>query len=285
MKWMMYLSWAFGPALQITLLAIMVRRKLLASFPRFFSYIVFQIIKSCFLFGIYHYSCANYFYAYWSGNAVSVFLAVAVMDEIWGNLFRPYEGIQKLGSLIFRWACAVMLLIAIVITAASQGTVPERVVGAVLSLDRSMRLMQCGLFLLLLLLCRFLKYFWRQYVFGIALGFGIFASIELILVSILLRYGAAHSAVISLMKSAAYNAVTLIWITYLCQRRPVALSARQLDDWNFALSEPSHAIHADSFITMIEQAAERVLSRSSWPRPVVSGSRVVSRKPSPEDRN
>jgi hypothetical protein len=284
-KWMMYGSWALGPALQITLLAIMVRRKLLASFPRFFSYILFQIIKSCFLFGIYHYSCANYFYAYWTGNAVSVFLAVAVMDEIWGNLFRPYEGIQKLGSLIFRWACAVMLLVAIVITASSQGTVAERVVGAVLSLDRSMRLMQCGLFLLLVLLCRFLKHFGRQYVFGIALGFGIFASIELILVSILLRYGAAHSAVISLVKSAAYNAVTLLWITYLCQRSPVVLSARQLDEWNSALSEPSDAVHADSFITMIEQAAERVLSRSSWPRPAVSRSQVVSRKPGPEDRN
>ena len=281
--WLMYGSWFLGPVLQITLLGLMVRRKLLATLPRFFSYIIFQLVKTGILFGLYHYNCATYFYAYWTGNALSIFLALAVMDEIWRNLFRPYAAIQSLGSLIFRWACVVLLLI-VVITNTNQGTTADRVVSFVFSFDRTMRLMQCGLVLLLVLFCRFFKQIWRQYVFGIALGFGIFAAIELILVSILLRYGDGQRATISLVKSAAYNAITLLWIGYLRQRSPIILSAPQLDEWNVAIVQPWHARHSDPFITMVEQAAERVLSRSSWPKPLRQW-RFASRKPGPEDCN
>ena len=37
---------------------------------------------------IYHYYDGSYFDAYWTGNAISVLLAVTVMDEILHNLFK-----------------------------------------------------------------------------------------------------------------------------------------------------------------------------------------------------
>ena len=46
----MYATWVAGPVLQITLLLFMFRRKLHGVFPRFFSYIIFQIVKSAILF-------------------------------------------------------------------------------------------------------------------------------------------------------------------------------------------------------------------------------------------
>jgi hypothetical protein len=39
------------------------------------------------------------------------------------------------------------------------------------------------------------------------------------------------------------------------------------------------------FISMVEQMVDRVLSRHSWPRPVVQGSQIVGSKPQPEERN
>jgi hypothetical protein len=39
------------------------------------------------------------------------------------------------------------------------------------------------------------------------------------------------------------------------------------------------------FMTRVEQAVDRVLSRSDWPRPPEDGTRVVSRKPRPEELN
>ena len=215
MNWLMYVSWLAGPLLQITLLIFMVRHKFNAVFPRFFSYILFQTLKSACLFLLYHYARASYFEAYWTGNAVSVIFAVAVMDEILLSLFKEYGGIQSLGTTIFRWSCGLLLLLAVLGAWSSAEGGGDRMVAAVYAFDRSMRLMQIGLFLLLMLLCRLLKNCWRQPVFGIALGFGVFASVELILLSVLMTFGDSHAAALSLIKSTAYNAVTLIWILSL----------------------------------------------------------------------
>jgi len=283
----MYVSWLVGPALQITLLTFMIQRKLHVVFPRFFSYILFQIVKSGFLFVIYRYYDGSYFDAYWAGNAISVLLAVTVMDELLHNLFKQYGGIQNLGSIIFRWACGLLLLLSIVTAFSSQQASTDRVVSAVLAFDRSVRVMQCGLFLLLMVLCRFLRNCWRQHVFGIALGFGVFASIELMLVSIVMHYGDGPVAIVSLVKSAAYNAVTLFWIISLrrqSQSIPEIDVAPQLNALNVALVASSHA-GGNDFLLMVEQAVDRVLSRGSWPRPSAKGTQIVGRKPEPEERN
>jgi|SRR5664279_5580045 len=289
MNWLMYLNWLAGPLLQITLLLFMIRRKFHSVFPRFFSYIVFQILKSACLFVAYRYFNDSYFDAYWTGNALSVIFAVAVMDEILASLFKEYGGIQSVGTTIFRWSCGLLLLVAVLGALSNSDFSGENLVAAVFAFDRSMRLMQVGLFLLLLLLCRFLKHCWRQPVFGIALGFGVFASIELILVSVVLRSGGSQAAVISLLKSAAYNAVTLVWIGYL-QQQPQLLPKLEPDTsanplgmaWatSDGVSDPD-----ESFMLRVEQAVDRVLSRSDWPRPIAKGNRVVGRKPNPEEGN
>jgi hypothetical protein len=283
----MYVSWLLGPVLQITLLVFMVRRKLQLVFPRFFSYIVLQIVKSVILFLIYRYNREGYFDAYWSGNAISVLLAVAVMDEILHNLLKQYGGIQSLTSIIFRWSCGLLLLLTILNAFSSQQTSADRVVSAVLAFDRSVRIMQCGLFFLLMILCRFLRNCWRQHEFGIALGFGIFASIELMVVSVLMHFGDAPIAIVSLVKSAAYNGVTLLWIMFLTRERESILEidvAPQLNALNVSLAGSIQAGDI-GFLSMVEQAVDRVLSRGSWPRPTVKGSEIIGRKPEREERN
>ena len=287
MNGIMYLSWIAGPVLQITLLILMVRRKLQLVFPRFFSYIVFQIVKSGILFVIYRYDHENYFDAYWSGNAISVLLAVTVMDEILNNLLKQYGGIQSLTSIIFRWSCGLLLLLAIVNAFSSQQTGADSVVSAVLGFDRSVRVMQCGLFFLLMILCRFLRNCWKQHVFGIALGFGIFASIELILVSLVMHFGDAPVAILSLVKSAAYNGVTLIWIMCLRRQTESILEIEVAPQFNALNVSLAGSIQAGDigFLSMVEQAVDRVLSRGSWPRPAIKGSEIIGRKPEREERN
>src|SRR6202521_4830451 len=155
MNWLTYVNWLAGPLLQITLLIFMVRRKSHMVFPRFFSYVLFQTLKSACLFVVYRYFPETYFEAYWTGNALSVIFTVAVMDEILRSLFKEYGGIQILGTTIFRWSCGLLLLLAILGALSSSEAGGDRVVAAVFAFDRSMRLMQVGLFLLLMLLCRF----------------------------------------------------------------------------------------------------------------------------------
>ncbi len=288
MNWLTGVSWVAGPALQIILLTFMVQRKLNRVFPRFFSYILFQILKSGVLFVTYRYFEDSYFDVYWTGNAISVLLAITVMDEILHHLFKQYGGIQTLGATIFRWACGLLLLLAIVNALSGHDGSADQVVAAVLGFERSVRLMQCGLFVLLMLLCRVLRDCWRQPEFGIALGFGVFASIELILISIVMWQGDSPGAVVSLVKSVAYNAVTLLWIGYLKQESepmPV-LNVAPVRGLNLALATPNVAAGNDeSFIVWVEQAVERVLARHTWPAPDTDGSQIIGRKPGPEESN
>jgi hypothetical protein len=288
MNWLTAVSWLAGPALQIILLTFMVRRELRGVFPRFFSYIVFQLLKSGVLFLTFRYSEVSYFDVYWTGNAVSVLLAVAVMDEILHHLLKEYGGIQTLGTTIFRWSCGLLLLLAIVGALSSQDGRADRVVAAVLAFERSVRLMQCGLFVLLMLLCRVLRDCWRQQVFGIALGFGVFASIELILISFVMWYVDVPNAVASLVKSVAYNAVTLLWIGYLKQQSELVprMNVAPVTRFNLALATPNLGGDNDeSFIVWVEQAVDRVLSRYTWPSPEAKGTQIITRKPGPEESN
>ncbi len=284
MNWLIDVNWLAGPLLQITLLTFMARNDLRKMFPRFFSYILFQTIKSACLFVAHQFFPDNYFYAYWTGNAVSVIFAIAVMDEILRCLFKEYGGVQLLGTTIFRWSCGLLLLLAILGAMTTAGVGGDRVVAVVFAFDRGLRLMQVGLFLLLMILCRIFRDFWKQQVFGIALGFGIFASVELILVSFATWYGDGHAATISLLKSTAYNGVTLLWIGYL-KREPqlvpsISRTLSPLPTLSLAPADPEA-----SFMFRVEQAVDRVLSRSDWPRPTTGGSQITARKPAPEEGN
>lgn len=283
MNWLMYLSWLAGPALEIALLACMIHRKLHPVFPRFFSYIIFQVLKSGILFLTYRYYEQGYFDAYWTGNAISVILAVTVMDEILQHVFKEYGGAQNLGSVIFRWACGLLFLLAVVTAFTNQQGSADRVVAVVLTFDRSVRVMQCGLFCLLMILCRLLRNCWRQQVFGIALGFGVFASIEMILVSVAMRYGGVAGPTISLVKSTAYNIVTILWIGYLTQQAHTIPAVELAPRLDVVLANPTGG--TEGFITMVERAVEEVISRNPWPRPSTHGPHIVGREPGPGENN
>jgi hypothetical protein len=290
MNWLMYVSWFAGPLLQITLSVFMVRRGFHKMFPRFFTYILFQTLKSTCLFIAFRYSSNEiYFDAYWTGNAISVLLTVAVMDEILRNLFKEYGGVQIVGTTIFRWSCGLLLVLAILSALSNRDGAADTVVAAVFGFERGVRVMQVGFFLLLMLLSRALKNCWRQPVFGIALGFGVFASVELILVSFVLARGNIHGAKISLIKSMAFNLVTLVWTGYLSQHPE---RVRSVDGIlaagapGMAFAGPDGVADGDmGFMLRVEQAVDRVLSRSDWPRSNVEASQVVVRRPRPEDNN
>jgi hypothetical protein len=279
----MYFSWVVGPALEAALLACMVHRKLHRIFPRFFSYILFQILKSGVLLLTYHYYEQAYFDAYWTGSAISVILAATVMDEILLHVFKEYGGAQNLGAVIFRWACGLLFLLAVVTAVTGQQNSTDRVVAVVLTFDRSIRVMQCGLFCLLLILCRLLKNCWRQQVFGIALGFGVFASIEMILVSVAMSYGGSAGPAISLVKSAAYNVVTILWIAYLRQQAHSIPAVEIAPRLEIALADP--ATSTGAFLSMVERAVEDVISRNPWPRPRTNGPQIMGREPGPGENN
>ena len=117
------------------------------------------------------------------GEAVNAVLGFKVIHEIFLDVFRPYHTLKDLGTLLFKWAGVVMLLVSVVV-AFSNSFDRSPLVHAVTTLQRSVRIVQLGLILFMLLFSRFLGVSRKQISFGISLGFGLFAGVELLLMAL-----------------------------------------------------------------------------------------------------
>jgi hypothetical protein len=262
--------WCAQPVLQSVVALVLWRRGLRKRFPVFSTYIFAQIAIFAATFPLVQ--SGNYewfFYVYSAGAAVSALLSFKVIHEIFLDVFRPYHTLKDLGTVLFKWAGVVMLLVSAVV-AFSNSSASDLLVQAVTTLQRSVRLVQCGLILFLLLFARFLGVSRRQQSFGIALGFGLFASVELMLIVLnagsYLNVGRA-----SLINTATYDVAIVVWLTYMLARSAAPQTATnhlQTQRWEQSLADLQAAevrgpVPADSLIPMFEGMVERAFSRSS----------------------
>jgi Na+/proline symporter len=83
---------------------------------------------------------------------------------------------------------------------------------------------------------------WRQNEFGIALGLGTCAAVELVNVTLMTHMSPAAGQVLSLVHSLSFNGSLLIWLGYLLAppERPantLDVPKAQLEQWNQAVME------------------------------------------------
>jgi len=235
-----YVLW-LSPALLLGIAVVrMLLSKLHREFPIFFAYAVFQAARTAVQFVVYHQDFPLYFYTYWAGEALSVALGFGVLHEIFTHLFRPYEALQELARLLFRWAAAILILVAVVSAASTPAADSSRLIAGILVLERSVRVVQCGLLFMLFLFSSYFGLTWRHLVFGIAFGFGLYASVQLSALAARAYLGAIGNQTYSLVTSGAYNIAVLIWVTYLYSPQPArravqAVPGSNVERWNQAL--------------------------------------------------
>ena len=105
-------------------------------------------------------------------------------------------------------------------------------------LDRTLSILQCGLLIALFFFSRYFSLSWRSPVFGIALGLGIFASVELAASAVLSQVGYSAHVWLDLVKMGTYHCCVVIWIFYLTvadsetSRVSKTLPEHNLDTWN-----------------------------------------------------
>jgi hypothetical protein len=206
-----------------------------------------------------------FFFAYWSCAAISLAIGFKVIHEIFLDIFRPYHTLKDLGSVLFQWAALVMLLVAGVVAAASPVAAQGPLVQAVLTVQRCVRVIQCGLILFLLVFSKYLGVTWRQQSFGISLGFGSFASAELTLLAL---YASSHisQATLSLFNMLAYNGAIMIWLVYAWIKSPARDASTSLlmsQRWDQSLGDLQHPVSSDSLIPLFEGMVDRAFSRTN----------------------
>src|SRR5438477_1809109 len=260
-----YALWFAHPALQSSLVGVMLWRKLHRTFPMFFYYVAFQLMVFAITFPLYRPNLYTiFFYVYWCTTAISAVLGFRVIHEVFLDVFRPYHTLRDLGSVLFKWAGLVMLMVAAVVAASTASGTEDPLQTGIMTLQRSVRVVQCGLILFLLVFSRYLGTNWRQKSFGIALGFGAFASVELSLIAINASTGNVFNQVLSSwINTIAYNITIFIWVGYMLVKSPAREPASHMlrpQRWEEGLNAIQHPQTADSLIPMLESMVDRALS-------------------------
>lgn len=236
----------------------------------FSSYMIFGSLVI--LVGLLAFLCSNcwqYFYIYWVLNFLYVGLEFGVMYEIFVNALKPYSALIDLGKMLFIWASAFLVIVALITAITTSGANQTRLIASVAVLERSLRLIQCGLLMLFFFFEKRLGLSWKSPSVSIALGLGLAAALDL-----------SFSYVKGLMPWNGRLLDAVLGVTFLCilafwaycLRQPAAARANVLDSpnrlilqrWNEALAgsvyrEPAFAI--DSFLPNVEKTVDRVMAR------------------------
>lgn len=256
--------WCVQPVLQSVIAIVLWRRKFHRQFPAFFTFLLVQVAIFAVTFPLYGKNDDLYFWLYWLGEAGNAILGFKVIHEIFQDVFRPYHALQDLGTPVFKWAGAVMLLVSVVV-AASNSFTRFPIIHAITTLQRSVRTVQVGLILFLMIFSGFLGMSRKQLSFGIALGFGFFASAELMLLAMYSGkfIGRGH---LDLLNMLSYDLAIVIWMTYSFLPKIVrenTLNHLRTQRWENSLADLRQTGRSDSLIPMFEGMVERAFSRNS----------------------
>jgi hypothetical protein len=254
-------------------LRILNQRKLRAEFPVFSRYSLFCVAGCAISLIPFVFYCPQYFYVYWSMTAVTMVLEFAVLYELLVNALKPYSALIDLGKMLFRWAAVFLVLAALLTALATAGSGNNKMVAAMELLQRTVRLMQCGLLLLFFGLEKRLGLTWRTHSMSIALGLGIYAGVDLSTTYLIDRLPAL-TGFFQVFTNLVYLGAASLWAYSLAKPEPVRSnvleSPRRLifQRWNEALL--THSVRGEmafagsgmeSFLPGVEQTVERVLAR------------------------
>jgi hypothetical protein len=269
-KILFYALWLVQPLVQTVIATAMFRRGQHREFKFFFSYVVAQILTFAVICPTFLYSHSAYFYISWFATAISVALGFMVIHEAFLDVFRPFHTLRDLGTVLFKWAGLVMLLVAGVVSVSTRSSDTAPWVEAIMTTQRCVRIIQVGMVLFLLFFARYLGVSRRQHSFGIALGFGTFAVVELALIATWSGYRLSEVSM-SLVNMGAYDCALIVWLSYTLVKSPareVASNLLRPQRWEQSLSDIQHPLQTDSLIPMFEGMVDRALSRTHGIPPV-----------------
>jgi hypothetical protein len=276
-----YGLWYAHPLLETVIAIAMLRRGQHREFKYFFAYIVTQILSFAVIFSACRYNTAACFYLSWLSTAVSVALGFQVIHEAFLDVFRPFHTLRDLGTVLFKWAGLVMLLVAGVVSVSTNASNTTPWVQAIMTAQRCVRIIQVGMVLFLLFFARYLGVSRRQHSFGIALGFGTFAVVELALIA---SWAGDHlgNPAMSLVNMGAYNCTLLIWLGYVFVKSPARDASSTLlrpQRWEQSISDIQHPATANSLIPMFEGMVDRAISRTQAAQSGVESEGQAERAP------
>jgi hypothetical protein len=211
--------------LLVVLLGLLVRRRIYAALPCFFAYAAFAVVADVARFAVHNHHDL-YYVTYWGTEAGYDVLGILVMYEVlhavFGNLSRYWWA-----RLIF----PIVLVIGVGMSLARAHAAPPQVAGILSYIvvgEIAVRFMQVFIFAGLVTLAPLLGHKWRQYPFGVATGFGLYATVMLLATAKFSDFGTRFKLLWGWTSLVAYSVAVLIWIWFFSVPQKVETPISQL---------------------------------------------------------
>jgi hypothetical protein len=186
--------------------------------PIFLGYVVFELVQFIVLFTIFLHSPFQADIYKWTlvvGEGIGSILVLGVIYELANELLLS----RSTAGLVLRRALqatlALLLLGAAIGSGAFSGISVQRVVNIFEMVNFSSNLIQAGMVLTLFMFARALRISWHSWVAGVALGFGVSASIDLVSAALRAEWGARAFVAVDLTQMASFHVCVVIWLVYL----------------------------------------------------------------------
>lgn len=235
---------AVGVWLQVFLALVVLAKKTWRKCPIFVAYSLASLFQSLVLFVMREIAISPYvyFYCFWIFEWLSVILGFGVVYAVFRALLEPHLALRRLARISFQCALAGLMLLACVAVYVRWTGVQYPIVTGVMIMEQGTRIVEVGLLMFLFIFSSTFGLHWRQLLFGIALGLGIFTSAELAGVTVFTHFGALALTAASAVRILSFDVSMLVWIGYvLAPERAVASVAlpktEQLERWNQAIME------------------------------------------------
>jgi hypothetical protein len=160
-----------------------------------------------------HFSSAVF---YWKAYLVRVLIEVvpkcALIAEIFSRLCKPYP-LSRLGQLLIQGVGAVLVLSAVLAAAQARPSDYQPLIATSHYLNLADFIIECGLLLFVFLFAAYFRLGWERLAFGIALGRGFAASVQLGTWALMsyLSLSRYQREQIDFVNMAAYHLSILIW--------------------------------------------------------------------------
>jgi hypothetical protein len=218
------------------------KRHLQGKMPWFTTYVVYMLVRECVFYPLWEWGDkVLMFYIAWGLEAGAAILMTAFMMEIISQVFAEYEAATKLG----RNALLVVGFILILIAMSTIGRGAHHssaLMKIIMVTERSVRIVHLGIIVAFFGVVRYLALSLRQHQFGILVGYGFYAAINLAVAALIAEVGPSVGYRTFFIDAITFICMFLIWISYLSKEEPIApkkppsVGPDELDGYKDALS-------------------------------------------------
>jgi len=206
-NWLLQLLGWLALPLLAALAGVLLWRKAYREFPLFFGYVVTAIAASVVRWIAFGISYKSYYFAYWISDLLLFALGLIVIYDLFARrLFRGYHRVR-----FYRYSVPVAVAVVLMLTGAAL-EMPDRTTIFLIA-SRVLSLMVVALVVFFGCLMLFLDRKWTDYEIGIASGFALSHSVQLMaaLVRVKLHY---RTTIVDQFPAWAYDAACVLWIVY-----------------------------------------------------------------------